>query len=320
MKASKFSDAQKAFILKQGADGTCRWRRSAARRGSARRPTSTGRRSTTGCCRRRCAAEAARGRERPAEEAGRRSVARQGDAAGRHPPKALRPGRKRKLVDGMWGVGRVDPAGLPGAASSTPRPTITSPAARPGRPRGSDQGDLRDAGALRLPARACAAAPRGLGINTRRPYRIYNELGLQLRNKTPKRRVKAKLREDRQEAAGPNEVWAMDFVHDQLATGKKIRILTVVDTFSRYCRCSIHGSATGRGRGPDARRVCGQIGYPKTIRVDNGSEFVSGTSTCGPMPTASRSTSPAGQADRQRFIEAFNGRFRAECLNACTGS
>jgi putative transposase len=65
--------------------------------------------------------------------------------------------------------------------------------------------------------------------------RIYNELGLQLRNKHPKRRVKAKLREDRQEAVEPNDVWAMDFVHDQLATGKKLRILTIVDTHSRYC-------------------------------------------------------------------------------------
>lgn len=68
----------------------------------------------------------------------------------------------------------------------------------------------------------------------KRTYRIYRDLGLQLRNKTPKRRVKAKLREVRQEAVGPNGVWAMDFVHDQLATSTKIRMLTVVDTFSRY--------------------------------------------------------------------------------------
>ena len=48
--------------------------------------------------------------------------------------------------------------------------------------------------------------------------RIYRELGLQLRNKTPKRRVKAKLREDRRPPTRSNETWAMDFVHDQLAT------------------------------------------------------------------------------------------------------
>lgn len=57
---------------------------------------------------------------------------------------------------------------------------------------------------------------------------------MQLRNKTPKRRVKAKLRDDRAEAVGPNDVFAMGFVHDQLATGKKLRVLTVVYTFSRY--------------------------------------------------------------------------------------
>jgi len=47
--------------------------------------------------------------------------------------------------------------------------------------------------------------------------------------------VIAKLREDREEVTGPNDVWAMDFVHDQLAMGKKLRILTVVDTHSRFC-------------------------------------------------------------------------------------
>ena len=60
-------------------------------------------------------------------------------------------------------------------------------------------------------------------INIKRTRRIYAELGLQLRSKTPKRRVKAKLREDRINASGPNETWAMDFVHDQLAMGNKLR-------------------------------------------------------------------------------------------------
>ena len=74
----------------------------------------------------------------------------------------------------------------------------------------------------------------GWAINVKRVYRLYRELSLQLRNKTPKRRVKAKLREDRTEARQINETWAMDFVHDQLATGRKIRVLTIVDTFSRF--------------------------------------------------------------------------------------
>jgi putative transposase len=48
----------------------------------------------------------------------------------------------------------------------------------------------------------------GWRINLKKTRRIYRELGLQLRNKTPKRRVKAKLREDRRAATRPNETWA----------------------------------------------------------------------------------------------------------------
>lgn len=74
----------------------------------------------------------------------------------------------------------------------------------------------------------------GWHVNIKKTCRIYNEMGLQLRNKTPKRRVKEKLRDDRSKAVSTNDVWAMDFVHDQLATGRKLRVLTVIDTFSRY--------------------------------------------------------------------------------------
>ena len=73
----------------------------------------------------------------------------------------------------------------------------------------------------------------GWPVNAKRVCRLYREMGLQLRNKTPKRRVKAKLREDRSPATRANEIWAMDFVHDQLFDGRKIRVLTIVDTFTR---------------------------------------------------------------------------------------
>src|SRR3546814_9237825 len=99
---------------------------------------------------------------------------------------------------------------------------------------------------------------------------------MQLRNKTPKRRVKAKLREGRAEAVGPNDVWAMDFVHDQLATGRKIRVLTVVDTFPRFSPVlDPRFSYRGEDVVSTLDRVCGQTGYPKTIRVEQGSEFIS---------------------------------------------
>lgn len=56
---------------------------------------------------------------------------------------------------------------------------------------------------------------------------------MRLRNKTPERRVMAKLRDDRAKAVGLNDVWAMDFVSDQLTTGRKFGVLAVVDTWSR---------------------------------------------------------------------------------------
>lgn len=105
--------------------------------------------------------------------------------------------------------------------------------------------------------------------------RIYNELGLQLRNKHPGRRVKAMRREDRREAAGPNEVWAMDVVHDQRAMGKKLRIRTVVDTHSRLCPAAdLRFAYRGEDVVQTPERVCAKVGYPKTIRVDNGGAFI----------------------------------------------
>jgi len=74
----------------------------------------------------------------------------------------------------------------------------------------------------------------GWAINVKGDYRLYRELSLQLRNITPKCRVKAKLRKDRTDTRQINETWAMDYVHGQLATGRKIRVLTTVDTFGRF--------------------------------------------------------------------------------------
>ena len=158
----------------------------------------------------------------------------------------------------------------------------------------------------------------GWMINIKRTYRLYNELGLQLRNKTPKRRVKAKLREDRCPASRPNETWAMDFVHDQLATGRKIRVLTVVDTFSRFSPVvDPRFSYRAEDVVMTLERVCGQVGYPKTIRVDQGSEFVSRDLDLWAYANGvTLDFSRPGKPTDNAFIEAFNSRFRGECLNA----
>jgi hypothetical protein len=55
-----------------------------------------------------------------------------------------------------------------------------------------------------------------------------------MRSKTPKQRVKAALRDDRAPPSRAHQTWAMDFVHDQLATGSKLRILTIAEVFSRF--------------------------------------------------------------------------------------
>jgi transposase InsO family protein len=65
-------------------------------------------------------------------------------------------------------------------------------------------------------------------------------------------------------------------VHDQLATGSKLRILTVVDTFSRFSPAVVPWFGF---RAPDVievlERVCSEVGYPASIRIDQGSEFFS---------------------------------------------
>jgi putative transposase len=158
----------------------------------------------------------------------------------------------------------------------------------------------------------------GWMINVKRTYRLYSELGLQLRNKTPKRRVKAKLREDRCPASQPNETWAMDFVHDQLALGNKIRVLTVVDIFSKFSPI-IDPRFSYRAEDVvlTLEKVCGEVGYPRTIRVDQGTEFVSrDLDLWAYAHNVTLDFSRPGKPTDNAFIEAFNSKVRGECLNA----
>ena len=129
----------------------------------------------------------------------------------------------------------------------------------------------------------------GWRANPNRVYRQYREMGLQLRNKTPKRRVKAKLREDRQSATRPNETWA-----HQLATGRKLRVLTIIDTFSRFSP-AIKPRFTFRG--PDVVEILEEIGPASRVPEGNPSWSrhrvrLSAISTSGLISTVSLLTSP----------------------------
>ena len=110
----------------------------------------------------------------------------------------------------------------------------------------------------------------------------------------------------------------MDFVHDQLAAGRKIRILTVVDTFSRFSPII---DPRFSYKGPDVVAkldgVCRKVGYPKTIRVDNGSEFVSRDMDLWAYQNdVTLDFSRPGKPTDNAFIESFNSKLRSECLNA----
>ncbi|OIO00645.1 MAG: transposase [Desulfovibrionaceae bacterium CG1_02_65_16] len=157
----------------------------------------------------------------------------------------------------------------------------------------------------------------GWRVNAKRVHRLYCLEGLQLRNKTPKRKVSAKLRSARTLAKRQNEIWAMDFVSDQLFDGTKLRILTIVDVFTRFSPAI---DARKNYRADDVvntlERVTRTYGVPKEIRVDNGPEFISrALDLWAYMNGVKLDFSRPGKPTDNAFVESFNGKFRAECLN-----
>jgi putative transposase len=158
----------------------------------------------------------------------------------------------------------------------------------------------------------------GWRVNAKRVWRLYREIGLQLSNKSPKRRVRAKLREGRTNAVGPNDVWAMDFVHDQLCDGRKIRVLTVIDTNTRLAPAiDVRQTYKGSDVVATLEKAIHDAGLPKTMRVDNGPEFISrDLDRWAFVRGVTLDFSRPGKPTDNAFIESLNGKFRAECLNA----
>ena len=91
----------------------------------------------------------------------------------------------------------------------------------------------------------------GWPVNRKLIERLYREEGLTLKRKQPKRRRSAVRRERSTPAASVNERWAMDFVHDTLSTSRTVRVLTVLDVYSRECVALEAGVGfRGEERGP----------------------------------------------------------------------
>lgn len=158
---------------------------------------------------------------------------------------------------------------------------------------------------------------QGFEIGRDRAYRIYREEGLQVRTKRRKKTV-SRRRGVLPRARGINKIWSMDFVHDELANERKIRMLTIVDHFSRESVAIEVGHGLKSG---DVIRCLSRLkvtrGLPKVISVDNGSEF-SGNE----MDRWSHENGVQlhfirpGKPTENAYIESFNGRLRDECLNA----
>ena len=121
-------------------------------------------------------------------------------------------------------------------------------------------------------------AEERMGNQSQADASLYREMGPQLHNKAPKRKVKvkAKLRDDRAPAAVPNECWSMDFLSDQLFDGRKIRVLSIIDNFSRV---SLAFDVRMSYRGADVVQnldwLSAVFGQTKPIRSDSGPEFIS---------------------------------------------
>ena len=158
----------------------------------------------------------------------------------------------------------------------------------------------------------------GWHVNKKRVYRLYCLEGLQLRMKVKRRKRIALLRGKVPVSTGPGQHWSMDFVHDQMQDGRRFRILTVIDQWSRESvSLEANFRLTGRCVGNALDQAGGQYGLPKAITVDNGTEFTSkALDEWAYKRGVKLDYTRPGKPTDNGLIESFNGRLRDEFLNA----
>jgi putative transposase len=156
---------------------------------------------------------------------------------------------------------------------------------------------------------------RGHAVNLKRVYRLYVDEGLAVRRRKRKRLVRDRAAEPRLRRA--NQEWAMDFIVDGLATGRMVRILSVVDAYTRECLALEADTSLGSGR---VTRVLEQLieerGRPESLRSDNGPEFCSRRMLgwAEEFKIELVHIQP-GRPMQNGHVESFHGRLRDECLN-----
>lgn len=156
----------------------------------------------------------------------------------------------------------------------------------------------------------------GLVVNHKRTERLYREEGLSLRLRQRKK-YPSVLRACPLAPRGPNEQWGMDFVSDSLASGRRIRILTILDLWDRSNPAlEVDMSLSGQRVVQVLERLRLQGRLPRSLRTDNGPEF-----TCRALDAWARKHgvgmehSRPGKPTDNGFVESFNGKLRDECLN-----
>jgi putative transposase len=154
----------------------------------------------------------------------------------------------------------------------------------------------------------------GEHVNHKRVHRIYRAAGLALRRKRRKHCVRVSAPLGVYTAA--NQEWALDFVHDVVASGRTIRVLNVIDAYTRE---SLAMEVDTSFAGLRLTRVLDQIiaerGLPQAIRCDNGPELTSRHFLAWNLERKINliHTQP-GKPTQNGYVESFNGKLRDECL------
>jgi putative transposase len=121
----------------------------------------------------------------------------------------------------------------------------------------------------------------------------------------------------------PNQRWSLDFVHDQMATGRRFRILNIVDDVTREClRAVLDTSILGKRVVRELSDLIAERGAPRMIVSDNGTELTSNAvlAWSDDAGVAWHYIAPGkhiapGKPTQNGFVESFNGRMRDELLN-----